>query len=80
MLQKEYTFKSESDCEVLIPLYDKYGIEILCKFLDAEFAMVIYDCRNKKLIAARDPIGIRPMFYGYSKKINKFVLPLKQNV
>lgn len=88
MLQKEYTFKSESDCEVLIPLYDKYGIEILCKFLDAEFAMVIYDCRNKKLIAARDPIGIRPMFYGYSKKDKqicfaseaKCLIPLCENI
>ena len=36
-LSKEYTFKSGSDCEVLIPLYDQYGIEILCKYLDAEF-------------------------------------------
>ena len=66
-LENEYTFKSGSDCEVLIPLYDKYGIEILCKFLDAEFAMVLYDVKEKKIMAARDPMGIRPMFYGYSK-------------
>lgn len=66
-LEKEYTFKSGSDCEVLIPLYKKYGIEILCKFLDAEFAMVIYDNEKKEIMAARDPMGIRPMFYGYSK-------------
>lgn len=67
-LSKEYTFKSGSDCEVLIPLYDQYGIEILCKYLDAEFAMVLYDAKTKQLMAARDPMGIRPMFYGYSKK------------
>ena len=66
-LENEYTFKSGSDCEVLIPLYDKYGIEILCKFLDAEFAMVLYDVKEKKIMAARDPMGIRPMFYGYVK-------------
>lgn len=66
-LETEYTFKSGSDCEVLIPLYDKYGIEITCKFLDAEFALVLYDTKTKKLMAARDPMGIRPMFYGYSK-------------
>lgn len=66
-LETEYTFKSGSDCEVLIPLYDKYGIEILCKFLDAEFAMVLYDSQTNKIMAARDPMGIRPMFYGYSK-------------
>ena len=35
--------------------------------LDAEFAMILYDSRKKWLIAARDPIGIRPLFYGYSK-------------
>ena len=67
MLEKDYTFKSGSDCEVLIPLYDKYGIEILCKFLDAEFALVLYDSKTKQIMAARDPMGIRPMFYGFSK-------------
>ena len=48
-LSKEYTFKSGSDCEVLIPLYDQYGIEILCKYLDAEFAMVLYDTKTKQI-------------------------------
>ncbi len=67
-LETKYTFKSGSDCEVLIPLYKEYGIEILCKYLDAEFAMVLYDKQTKKIMAARDPMGIRPMFYGYSKK------------
>lgn len=66
-LETEYTFKSGSDCEVLIPLYDKYGLDITCKFLDAEFAMVLYDTKTKQMMAARDPMGIRPMFYGYSK-------------
>jgi asparagine synthase (glutamine-hydrolysing) len=33
--------------------------------LDAEFAMLIYDAKTDELIAARDPIGIRPLFYGY---------------
>ena len=66
MLEKEFTFKSGSDCEVLAPLYKKFGIEILCKYLDAEFAYVIYDQETKKIMAARDPIGIRPLFYGYT--------------
>ncbi len=33
--------------------------------LDAEFALIIYDSMSDSLIAARDPIGIRPLFYGY---------------
>ena len=71
MLKDEYTFKSSSDCEVIIPLYEKFGIETLCKFLDAEFAFVLYDAKKQSLMAARDPMGIRPMFYGYTKSEHK---------
>ena len=62
--QKGYTFKSESDCEILLPLYKEYGTAIF-RMLDAEFALILYDGKAKKYIAARDPIGIRPLFYGY---------------
>ena len=48
-LESSYTFKSGSDCEVLIPLYEQYGLEILCKYLDAEFALVLYDNKTKQL-------------------------------
>ena len=61
-----YTFESDSDCEIILPLYYKYGLEMF-SHLDAEFAMILYDSRKKLLIAARDPIGIRPLFYGYSE-------------
>ena len=71
LLSKEYNFHSNSDCEILIPLYYKYGIEIMCKMLDAEFALVLYDNETKSIMAARDPMGIRPMFYGYTKDNNK---------
>lgn len=63
-LEAEYTFKSDSDCEILLPLYEKYGLEMFRK-LDAEYACIIYDADKQDLIAARDPIGIRPLFYGY---------------
>lgn len=65
---KEYTFKSSSDCEVLIPLYRKYGLDTLVRYLDGEFAFCLYDATADKMMAARDPIGIRPMFYGYTEK------------
>ena len=61
---KGYTFASESDCELILPLYREYGVEMFAK-LDAEFAMIIYDAKTDRLVAARDPIGIRPLFYGY---------------
>ena len=65
-LSKEYTFVSQSDCEVLLPMYEKYGVGMFA-MLDAEFACILYDGKNKKFIAARDPIGIRPLYYGYDK-------------
>ena len=58
-----YVFQSDSDCEIILPLYRRYGVGMFEK-LDAEFAMLIYDGETGELIAARDPIGIRPLFYG----------------
>ncbi len=66
-LTPDFTYQSTSDCEVLIPLYRKYGLDVMCKLLDAEFALVLHDQISGKVLAARDPIGIRPMFYGYVK-------------
>ncbi len=64
---KKYEFQSSSDCEVIIPIFQDHGIEILSKSLDAEYAFVLYDSSTNEFFAARDPIGIRPMFYGYHK-------------
>ena len=63
-LEMEYPFQSQSDCEVLLPLYHRYGVDMFRR-LDAEFALILYDSKKRQLIAARDPIGIRPLFYGY---------------
>ena len=64
--EKGYQFQSGSDCEVLLPLFREYGLSMFAR-LDAEFALVIYDSATDSLIAARDPIGIRPLFYGYDR-------------
>lgn len=65
-MSKDYTFTSESDCEVLLPMYEKYGVGMFAK-LDAELACILYDGKQKIFIAARDPIGIRPLYYGYDR-------------
>ena len=59
-----YSFESDSDCELLLPLYEKLGTSMFA-FLDAEFALVLYDAKRHAFVAARDPIGIRPLYYGY---------------
>ncbi len=64
-----YTFKSDSDCEILLPLYFEHGCDCF-QMLDAEYACVIYDGRTDEFIAARDPIGIRPLYYTYDKDGN----------
>ena len=66
-LAKKYTFQSDSDCEILLPLYQEYGTEMFA-MLDAEFACILYDGEAGEYIAARDPIGIRPLYYGYDRQ------------
>lgn len=66
-LAGRYAFKSDSDCEILLPLYEEYGVETFAK-LDAEFACILYDGEKKSYVAARDPIGIRPLYYGYKDR------------
>ncbi len=64
---EDYPYKGKSDCEVILPLFFKWGIEKLCVHLDAEFSFCLYDKKSKKLFVARDAIGIRPLFYGKAK-------------
>ena len=65
-LSAKYTFESNSDCEILLPMYREYGTDMFA-MLDAEFACILYDGEAGEFIAARDPIGIRPLYYGYDK-------------
>lgn len=72
LLKKGYSFKSNSDCEILLPLFKEFGFEMFSK-LDAEFALIIYDKKEDKIIAARDPLGIRPLYYGKSKSNDTYI-------
>ena len=62
-----HTFISHSDCEVLLPLYEQWGLKKLVENLDAEYALVIWDQKLQTVVAARDPMGIRPLFFGKTK-------------
>ncbi len=63
---KGYKFESDSDCEILLPMFREYGTDMFA-MLDAEYALVMYDKSSGGFIAARDPIGIRPLYYGFDK-------------
>jgi asparagine synthase (glutamine-hydrolysing) len=70
-----------SDCEVIIHLYLKYGIEQTLQMLDCVYAFVLYDNRitpdlNNRLYVARDPFGIRPLYYLKSNDMRPFKEPL----
>ncbi|KAK9382770.1 uncharacterized protein V2V93DRAFT_365946 [Kockiozyma suomiensis] len=64
-LFSDYPFKTQSDCEVIIPLYQKFDLECPT-YLDGMFAFVLYDAVKDRTIAARDPIGITSLYMGRS--------------
>lgn len=57
-----YRFKTESDSEVLLPLYKKYGTSAL-NYLRGEFAFCLWDEQSEVFFAARDRFGIKPLYY-----------------
>jgi len=56
-----------SDCAVILPMIRGFGIQRTCELLDAEFAFLYHDGATHRTYAARDPIGIRPLFYGVAR-------------
>ncbi len=60
--EKGYIFKTHSDSEVVVALYQEYGLD-LHKYLRGEFAFIIWDERNKRLVAFRDQMGVKPLYY-----------------
>lgn len=67
---EDLTCTTASDTEVLIRLYQKYGIEFLNK-LNGMFSFVIFDLKEEKYFCARDRYGKKPFFYYF--KDNKFI-------
>ncbi|KAI1005328.1 putative asparagine synthetase [Podosphaera aphanis] len=64
-IAKQYHFKTHSDCEVIIPLYQKFGLDA-SKYLDGMFSFVLYDKEKDRIVAARDPIGVTSFYQGWS--------------
>lgn len=60
--KKGVRFTTACDAEVILPLYDQYGVSCFSK-LDGMFALAIFDTLNKKLFIARDKSGEKPLYY-----------------
>lgn len=69
-LQRElstHRFQSDSDCEVILHLYEKYGDECT-RYLKGQFAFILWDRKRRRLLAARDRFGICPLYFMQSRQ------------
>jgi len=71
-LKQPFAFATESDCEVILPLYLEKGDDFLDD-LQGMFAFVLYDETADRFLIARDPIGIIPLYYGYDDEHQLYV-------
>jgi len=65
-LTNKYNFKTESDCEVILPLYQNKGVDFL-NDLNGIFAFALYDVNEDSFLIARDHMGIIPLYMGWDQ-------------
>ncbi len=61
-LRKDHHFRTDSDSEIVLHLFEEYGAEML-QWLNGMFAIAIWDTRQNALFIARDRLGIKPLYY-----------------
>lgn len=66
-LESFYTFKTQSDTEVALAAYEKWGAEAVKKF-NGIFALAVWDKAKRELFLARDPVGVKPLYYYFDGK------------
>ena len=71
-LEYEYAFQTDSDCEVIIPLWQEREADSLNQ-LNGIFAFVLYDSQRDYYVIARDPIGVIPLYMGRDEQGHLFV-------
>ncbi len=75
-LEKKYEFKTKTDTEVILHAYQEFGVDFADK-IDGIFAVAILDLQKKKLILARDRLGIKPLYYWHKDGIFLFGSEIK---
>jgi asparagine synthase (glutamine-hydrolysing) len=68
----KYEFQTDSDCEVILALYQEMGSDLL-EELNGIFAFVLYDEEKDQYLVGRDHIGIIPLYQGYDEHGNYYV-------
>ncbi len=71
-LSEEYEFQTGSDCEVIIPLYQKLGVGLFER-INGIFAFALYDIEKDEYLIARDTIGVIPLYIGWDDNEQFFV-------
>ena len=71
-----YQFKTDSDTEVVLASYDKWGEDCQFKF-NGMWALVIWDNHERKLFASRDRFGVKPLIYSFDSKRFAFASEMK---
>ncbi|WP_086970632.1 asparagine synthase B [Vibrio coralliirubri] len=70
--EDKYQFQTDSDCEVILALYQEMGADLL-EELNGIFAFVLYDEEKDEYLVGRDHIGIIPLYQGYDEHGNYYV-------
>lgn len=68
LLAQGYRFRTQSDCEVILALYERYQ-ENLLQHLRGMFAFALWDVSRRRLLIARDHLGQKPLFYSYDRGV-----------